>query len=190
MMMLKMLRTYFLVDCELLILRKLPCQLTRRRTCSTTRVNTRSVWWKWQPSIAVRVPVPGPGPACNFHVTSNRYAGHSKWANIKRQKTATDLEKSKMRGKMVEQIRSAVANGGPDPSNNVKLSGLLAKAKSIGLPRSNIENALKATGSSVGKETVMYEGRGPSGYFVLIEALTDNRKRTRPELRRIMEKQG
>ena len=96
-----------------------------------------------------------------------------------------------MRGKVIDQIRSAVAAGGSDPSTNVKLSWLLAQAKSVGVPRSNVENALTASSApGVAKETIIYEGRGPSGYLVLIEALTNNRNRTRPELRHIMEKQG
>jgi YebC/PmpR family DNA-binding regulatory protein len=97
-----------------------------------------------------------------------------------------------MRGKLVDQIRTAVAVGGSDPVTNIKLAGLLTRAKSIGLPKSNIEAALKSA-SGVGglvRETVVYEGRGPSGYLLLIEAVTDNRNRTRPEVRHIIEKQG
>lgn len=128
----------------------------------------------------------------NLHVASANAAGHNKWSKIKRKKAVTDMEKSRMRGKLLDQIRTAIASGGVDPTTNVKLSGLLTLAKSGGVPKANIEAALKSGSGSDGavREMVMYEGRGPSGYLVLIEALTDNRNRTRPEIRHIMEKQG
>lgn len=100
------------------------------------------------------------------------------------------MEKSKMRGKLLDQIRAAVASSGADPATNIKLGGLLAQAKSSDIPKANIEAALKSTSMGGGGKAVMYEGRGPSGYLVLIEAFTDNRNRTRPEIRHIIEKQG
>ena len=93
----------------------------------------------------------------------------------------------------MDQIRAAVVSGGgSDPATNVKLVGLLTQARSSGIPKSNIESALAAGSGLRGaaREAVMYEGRGPSGYLILIEALTDNRNRTRPEIRHIIEKQG
>lgn len=117
-------------------------------------------------------------------------AGHNKWSKIKRKKAVTDTEKSKMRGKLLDQIRAAVASSGADPATNIKLSGLLAQAKSGGIPKANIESALKSPSTGSGGKPVMYEGRGPSGYLVLVEAFTDNRNRTRPEIRHIIEKQG
>ena len=91
----------------------------------------------------------------------------------------------------MDQIRTAVAIGGSDPTTNMKLAGLLTQARSSGVPKSSIESALAGSGAGGAvREAVMYEGRGPSGYFVLIEVLTDNRKRTRPEIRHIIEKQG
>lgn len=131
-------------------------------------------------------------PARYFHIASVSCAGHNKWSKIKRKKAVTDLEKSKLRGKLIDKIRSAVSAGGQDPTTNLKLSGLLAQAKSMGLPKSVIESALKAAASSSAevREAVLYEGRGPNGYLILIEALTNNRKRTRPEIRHILEKQG
>ena len=127
-----------------------------------------------------------------MHVTSINLAGHNKWSKIKHKKAVTDHEKSKMRGKLVDQIRTAVAHGGSDPTTNIKLAGLLTRAKSSGIPKSNIEAALKSASGAGGsvRETVVYEGRGPSGYLLLIEAVTDNRNRTRPEIRHIIEKQG
>ena len=97
-----------------------------------------------------------------------------------------------MRGKLLDQIRTAVACGGNDPTTNIKLSGLVAQARGSGVPKTSMDSALKSTGSAGGevREAVLYEGRGPSGYLVLIETLTDNRNRTRPEIRRLLEKQG
>ena len=127
-----------------------------------------------------------------MHVTPKNTAGHNKWSKIKHKKAVTDHEKSKMRGKLVDLIRTAVAHGGSDPTTNIKLAGLLTRAKSSGIPKSNIEAALKSASGAGGsvRETVVYEGRGPSGYLLLIEAVTDNRNRTRPEIRHIIEKQG
>ena len=89
------------------------------------------------------------------------------------------------------QIRAAVVSGGSDPTTNITLAGLLTQARNTGVPKSNIESALTGSGSDgTAREAVMYEGRGPSGYLLLIEAITDNRNRTRPEIRHIIEKQG
>ena len=127
----------------------------------------------------------------SFHTSPVSAAGHNKWSKIKKKKAVTDQQKSKLRGKLLVQIRTAVAIGGSDPTINIKLAGLLTQARSSGIPKSNLEAALAGSGSSgVARETVMYEGRGPSGYLLLIEALTDNRNRTRPEIRHIIEKQG
>jgi YebC/PmpR family DNA-binding regulatory protein len=102
----------------------------------------------------------------------------------------TDQEKSKQRGKLLDQIRATVSTGGSDPTTNIKLGGLLTQARSSRVPKSSLESALNSAGSGSSGESVMYEGRGPSGYLILIEAVTDNRNRTRPELRHIVEKQG
>ena len=128
----------------------------------------------------------------NLHVATTDSAGHNKWSKIKKKKAVTDMEKSRMRGKLLDHIRAAVVGGGADPTTNIKLSGLLTQAKSMGVPKANIDSALKAASGYVGsmREAVLYEGRGPSGYLILIEALTDNRNRTRPEIRHILEKQG
>ena len=128
----------------------------------------------------------------SLHLSPSKTAGHNKWSKIKKKKAVTDLEKSKMRGKLLDQIRTAVACGGNDPTTNIKLSGLLAQARGSGVPKTSMNSALKSTGSAGGevREAVLYEGRGPSGYLVLIETLTDNRSRTRPEIRRLLEKQG
>ena len=124
-----------------------------------------------------------------FHESAICFAGHNKWSKIKRKKGATDLERSKARGKLMDKIRSSVAAEGPNPTTNLKLSGLLAQAKSMEVPKANIESALRAATSASVREAVMYEGRGASGFLILIETLTDNRRRTRPEIRHILEKQ-
>lgn len=129
-------------------------------------------------------------PARFLHTSVNRDAGHNKWSKIKRKKAVTDLQKSKLRGKLSDQIRSAVLTGGNDPNTNIKLAGLLTQARSSGVPKSGIESALAGKGGGVARETVVYEGKGPSGYLIIIEALTDNRKRTRPEIKLIIDKQG
>lgn len=141
-------------------------------------------------TVFLRSPCRPKNVACNLHISSTIPAGHNKWSKIKRKKAVTDMEKSKMRGKLLDQIRVAVASSGADPVTNIKLGGLLAQAKSSGIPKANIEAALKSTSMGGGGKAVMYEGRGPSGYLVLIEAFTDNRNRTRPEIRHIIEKQG
>ena len=158
---------------------------TRYLVCMSTRCRTHELQIKPNQVTALRI------LRRNLHVSCARGAGHNKWSKIKRHKAVTDLEKSKLRGKLLDQIRAAVASGGNDTSTNIKLSSLLSQAKSSRVPKSNIEAALKH--SSLGDtacESVLYEGRGPSGYLVLIDALTDNRNRTRPEIRQIIEKQG
>lgn len=127
-----------------------------------------------------------------LHVSCASSAGHSKWSKIKRKKAVTDLEKSKVRAKLLDQIRAAVGSGGNDPATNIRLSGLLTQARSSGVPKTSIDSALKWSNASGtdGVARVMYEGKGPSRYLVLIEALTDNRNRTRGKIRQIIEQQG
>lgn len=107
------------------------------------------------------------------------------------------MERSKYTGKMVAMIASAVRTGGGcDPETNVRLASVISQARSAGIPKANIENAIRvgsskqSAASQTTAEPVLYEGRGPSGYFVLIETLTENKKRTRPEIRHILEKHG
>ena len=135
-------------------------------------------------------------PACLVHTASQNQAGHNKWSKIKRKKAVADMERSKYTGKMVAMIASAVRTGGGcDPETNVRLASVISQARSAGIPKANIENAIrvgssKQSASQTTAEPVLYEGRGPSGYFVLIETLTENKKRTRPEIRHILEKHG
>jgi len=120
-------------------------------------------------------------------------AGHSKWANIQHRKGAQDKKRAKVFSKCSKVIMSAVKQAGPDPEMNLTLRYAIDKARQVNMPRDNIERAIKAAQGSEGGdkyEEVMYEGYGPSGVAFMVAALTDNRNRTAPELRKIFEKSG
>lgn len=120
-------------------------------------------------------------------------AGHSKWANIQHRKGAQDKKRAKIFSKCARAIITAVKEGGPDPDQNLRLKYAIDKAKAANMPRDRIERAIRTSaGDSEGDafEEVVYEGYGPSGVAVMVEALTDNRNRTAPELRKIFEKHG
>ncbi len=122
-------------------------------------------------------------------------AGHSKWANIKRQKARVDAKKGKMFTKISRQIIVAARSGVPDPEGNFQLRTAIEKAKAAGIPNENIERAIaKGAGTwdsgSNNYEAIRYEGYGPGGVAVLIEALTDNRNRTAADLRVAFSKNG
>lgn len=122
-------------------------------------------------------------------------AGHSKWANIKRQKAVVDAKKGKVFTKIAREIIVAARNGLPDPNANFQLRSAVDKAKAAGIPNENIERAIaKGSGTFSGEgyrlEAVRYEGYGPGGVAVLIEALTDNRNRTAADLRVAFSKNG
>ena len=109
-------------------------------------------------------------------------AGHSKWNNIKRKKEKTDGAKAKIFTKIGRELAVAVKEGGgPDPNSNSKLKDCIAKAKACNVPNDNIERIIKkAAGETDGEkfESIVYEGYGPCGVAVIVEALTDNRNRT------------
>lgn len=120
-------------------------------------------------------------------------SGHSKWANIQHRKGAQDKKRSKIFSKCSKVIMSAVKQGGPDPDMNLTLRYAIDKARQVNMPRDNIERAIRAAQGAEGNdkyEEVMYEGYGPSGVAFMVAALTDNRNRTAPELRKIFEKSG
>ena len=121
-------------------------------------------------------------------------AGHSKWANIKRQKARVDAVKGKTFAKMSRAIIVAARNGIPDPAGNFQLRTAIDKAKAAGIPNDNIERAIaKGSGtldSGNELEDIRYEGYGPGGVAILIEALTDNRNRTAGDLRAAFNKNG
>lgn len=120
-------------------------------------------------------------------------AGHSKWANIKRQKARVDAKKGKVFTKISREIIVAARNGA-DPAGNFQLKTAIEKARAAGIPNENIERAIAKGSGTLGSEgtleSIRYEGYGPGGVAVLIEALTDNRNRTAADLRAAFSKNG
>ncbi len=120
-------------------------------------------------------------------------SGHSKWSTIKRKKEKTDGARAKVFTKIGREIAVAVKQGGPDPAGNSKLKDVIAKAKAANVPNDNIERIIKkAAGDSNADnyEEIVYEGYGPSGIAVVVEALTDNRNRTAGDVRHYFDKYG
>ena len=121
-------------------------------------------------------------------------SGHSKFANIKHKKEKNDAAKGKIFTKIGRELAVAVKEGGgPDPANNSRLRDVIAKAKQNNVPNDNIDRMLKkAAGESdsTNFEEIVYEGYGPSGIAVVVEALTDNRNRTASEVRHYFDKAG
>jgi YebC/PmpR family DNA-binding regulatory protein len=120
-------------------------------------------------------------------------SGHSHWAGIKYKKAALDAKRGKVWSKVARMIIVAAKQGGGDPSANLTLRYAIDKAKAANMPKDTIEKAIKkGTGELEGTsfEEVLYEGYGPSGVAIMVEALTDNRNRTGPEVKRLFEKYG
>ena len=120
-------------------------------------------------------------------------SGHSKWSTIKRKKEKTDNARAKVFTKIGREISVAVKAGGPDPAANSKLKDVIAKAKAANVPNDNIERIIKKAageGNADNYENIVYEGYGPSGIAVIIEALTDNRNRTAADVRHAFDKFG
>lgn len=121
-------------------------------------------------------------------------AGHSKWANIKRQKARVDAKRGDIFTKLSRAIIVAARHGLPDPDGNFQLRTAIDKAKAAGMPNDNIDRAIaKGAGTLADDsayEEIRYEGYGPGGVAVLIEAMTDNRNRTAAELREAFSKTG
>jgi len=118
-------------------------------------------------------------------------SGHSKWSTIKRKKGKADAQRGQIFTKIIRVITVAARSGGGDPETNVKLKAAIQSAKENNMPNENIEKAIKrGTGEAdgVSYEEIIYEGYGPGGVAVLIEALTDNKNRTTPEIRKIFSK--
>ena len=114
-------------------------------------------------------------------------SGHSKWSSIKHKKGAADAKRGKLFSKLSRAIIVAAKEGGPDPAGNLALQNAIEKARSYSMPKDNIERAI-ARGSGADSdaqafETVVYEGYGPNGVAVIVEALTDNRNRTASDVR-------
>lgn len=120
-------------------------------------------------------------------------SGHSHWATIKHKKGAIDAKRGKLWSKLSRAIIIAARNGGGDPNMNLKLRYAIDKARSVSMPKDNIDRAIKrGTGDMEGVvfEEITYEGYGPGGVAILVDVLTDNRNRTAGELRKIFEKGG
>ncbi|MFZ2494136.1 MAG: YebC/PmpR family DNA-binding transcriptional regulator [Thermoanaerobaculia bacterium] len=120
-------------------------------------------------------------------------SGHSKWSTIKHKKGAADAKRGKVFTRIIKEMTIASRLGGGDAEGNPRLRAAVAEAKANNMPKDNIDRAIKrGTGEIEGAayEEVTYEGYGPGGVAVIVEALTDNGNRTTPEVRRIFEKNG
>jgi YebC/PmpR family DNA-binding regulatory protein len=120
-------------------------------------------------------------------------SGHSKWSTIKRQKGANDAKRGAVFTKVAREIAVAARLGGPDPDANYRLRLAMEKARSVNMPQDNIKRSIeRATGGGDGEqfEEIVYEGYGPGGVAVLVEAQTDNRNRTAAEVRSMFTKAG
>jgi YebC/PmpR family DNA-binding regulatory protein len=120
-------------------------------------------------------------------------SGHSKWSTIKRQKGANDAKRGALFTKVAREIIIAARMGGPDPDANYRLRLAIEKARSVNMPMDNIKRAIErgsGGGDTEAYEEIVYEGYGPGGIAVLVEAQTDNRNRTAAEVRSMFTKSG
>ena len=120
-------------------------------------------------------------------------SGHSKWHNIQAKKGKADAAKGKIFTKLGREILIAVKAGGPDPTSNSKLKDVIAKCKANNMPNDTINNSIKKAsgeGSNKEYEEITYEGYGPNGIAVIVEASTDNRNRTAADVRHVFDKAG
>ena len=118
-------------------------------------------------------------------------SGHSKWHNIQAKKGKADAARGKIFTKLGRELLIAVKEGGPDPAGNSKLKNVIAKCKAANMPNDTINNAIKkASTSNENYEEIIYEGYGPSGVAVIVEASTDNKNRTAADVRHVFDKAG
>ncbi|MEQ8764789.1 MAG: YebC/PmpR family DNA-binding transcriptional regulator [Planctomycetota bacterium] len=120
-------------------------------------------------------------------------AGHSHWAGIKHKKAVVDARRGKLFSKLSKGIMSAARQGGGDPETNLKLKYAIDKAKAGNMTRDAIERAVKKGTGELGAENfeeLSYEGYAPGGIAIMVEALTDNRNRTAPEIKKLLERRG
>jgi YebC/PmpR family DNA-binding regulatory protein len=121
-------------------------------------------------------------------------SGHSKWSSIKHKKGAADAKRGQLFSKLSRAIIVAAKQGGGDPANNLALQNAIEKARSYSMPKDNIDRAIaKGSGADADAdafETITYEGYGPEGVAVIVEALTDNRNRTAADVRHLFAKHG
>jgi YebC/PmpR family DNA-binding regulatory protein len=133
------------------------------------------------------------GPGVLSSGILGRMSGHSKWAQIKRQKGANDVKRGATFTKMGREIAVAARAGGGDPDGNFRLRLAIERARAVNMPADTIKRAIeKATGGAEGEqfEEIVYEGYGPGGVAILVEAATDNRNRTAADVRSIFSKAG
>ena len=118
-------------------------------------------------------------------------SGHSKWHNIQAKKGKADAARGKIFTKLGRELLIAVKEGGPDPAGNSKLKNVIAKCKAANMPNDTINNAIKkASSSNENYEEITYEGYGPNGVAVIVEAATDNKNRTAADVRHVFDKAG
>ncbi len=119
-------------------------------------------------------------------------SGHSKWKNIMHKKEKTDAQRAKVFTKIGKEMAVAIREGGADPVSNSKLRDLIQKAKANNVPNDNIDRIIKkfSSDNNVNYEEIVYEGYGPCGVAVIVEAMTDNRNRTASEVRHYFDKFG
>lgn len=120
-------------------------------------------------------------------------SGHSKWSSIRHKKAAQDAKRGKIFTKVIKELTVAARIGGGDPTGNARLRSAIAEAKAANMPQDNIKRAIqKGTGELPGVtyEEVVYEGYGQGGVAIYVEALTDNKNRTTPEIRHLFSKYG
>ena len=118
-------------------------------------------------------------------------SGHSKWHNIQAKKGKADAARGKVFTKLGRELLIAVKEGGPEPAGNSKLKAVIAKCKAANMPNDTINNAIKkASSSNENYEEVVYEGYGPNGVAVIVNANTDNRNRTASDVRHVFDKSG
>lgn len=118
-------------------------------------------------------------------------SGHSKWHNIQAKKGKADAARGKIFTKLGRELLIAVKEGGPDPAGNSKLKAVIAKCKAANMPNDTINNAIKkASGSTENYEEITYEGYGPNGVAVIVNASTDNKNRTAADVRHVFDKAG
>ena len=120
-------------------------------------------------------------------------SGHSKWHNIQAKKGKADAARGKVFTKLGRELLIAVKQGGPDPAGNSKLKDVIAKCKAANMPNDTINSAIKrasGAGNNESYEEIVYEGYGPNGVAVIVNATTDNRNRTAADVRHVFDKAG
>ena len=120
-------------------------------------------------------------------------SGHSKWHNIQAKKGKADAARGKIFTKLGRELLIAVKQGGPDPAGNSKLKDVIAKCKAANMPNDTINNAIKraaGAGNNENYEEIVYEGYGPNGVAIIVEASTDNKNRTAADVRHAFDKSG